>query len=256
MSTPHVEPRAVSVVIHGLNLKPEKMDEIATFLTARGSEVLRVSLTGHHGDIEARKDITRQLWTQEVFQAYTEARAHADRLQVPLYFVGYSLGAVLNLDVLLHQSARYDKMIFFAPAIENKAPEGIMRFLRHLLGKSGSLFSLNLKEYRAHDSTSFTMYVALLDSENAVHEKGLQTLAGIPTLIFLDPDDETVSFDRTAKLLHDSQLEPAWKLIPVNNNGSTLRKKYHHLIIDRESVGVAQWRTLERAMDEHLDLLK
>ncbi|MBI4425840.1 MAG: hypothetical protein HY554_19070 [Elusimicrobia bacterium] len=52
---PAERPRAVALVVHGLNFAPQRMGSIALFLRDRGVTVVRVALEGHRGDPERMK---------------------------------------------------------------------------------------------------------------------------------------------------------------------------------------------------------
>ena len=81
------ETKGVALVIHGLNLRPDKMQTIISVLTGSGIDVLRLSLRGHgenythHADIdeeqarlEAFKAVSFPLWLNEAYLAYTQVR--------------------------------------------------------------------------------------------------------------------------------------------------------------------------------------
>ncbi|MGE0614136.1 MAG: alpha/beta hydrolase [Bacteriovoracia bacterium] len=247
--------KAVALVAHGLNTSPQKMSAITDFLTERGVSCLRVSLSGHHGDFGAREKINRDVWLAEMRAAYREARINADGLQAPLYLVGFSLGALLNLDLMENDPAgtiRYDKLVLFAPAIQNKSPDALIGLAHFLTGDDGTIPSLNLPEYRANSSTGVTMYAATIESEKALNKTGFSA-ANVPTLVFMDSKDELVSYKKIKKLVASPQLDQ-WRLVTVTNQGSTLRKKYHHLIIDAATVGDAQWQAMKAAMENHLGI--
>ena len=103
----------VALVIHGLNLRPSKMDAIISLLTASNIEVLSLSLRGHGQNynhktnmrppnvrMEAFKNVSYQLWIEEALRAYHYARKRSDEQKVPLFLVGFSYGALLGSDLL------------------------------------------------------------------------------------------------------------------------------------------------------------
>ena len=94
--------KGVALVIHGLNLQPDKMQAIISVLTESGIDVMRLSLRGHgenythHAGIdedqarlEAFKVVSFPLWMNETYLAYTQVRKIAAQKKVPLFFVGF-----------------------------------------------------------------------------------------------------------------------------------------------------------------------
>jgi alpha-beta hydrolase superfamily lysophospholipase len=247
--------RAVVVMIHGLNVNPEKMDSLIDLLNSRGAACLRLSLAGHHDDLDARPGITREVWLKEARHAYVEARKRADEWGVPIEFVGYSLGGALNIDLMANdpEIVRYDRMALLAPAIEYNAPEGLIDVMSGLFGLGAGLPSLNNPSYRSNPSTSFSMYLSLFDSAHHA-QRALPGRVNVPTLVMIDPDDELVNFQGTKRWIQSQSLTE-WQLIPVSNLESKLKPKYHHLIIDEPAVGAREWERMTRLLLEHLALL-
>ena len=124
--------KGVALVIHGLNLRPDKMQTIISVLAESGMDVLRLSLRGHgenythradmdeeQARLEAFKAVSFPLWLNEAYLAYTQVREKAAQKKVPLFFVGFSLGGLIGLDLFASQpEVYYDRMILFAPAIK------------------------------------------------------------------------------------------------------------------------------------------
>ena len=110
------EIKGVALVIHGLNLRPDRMQTIISVLTESGIDVLRLSLRGHgenyahHAGIdedqarlEAFKAVSFPLWMNEAYLAYTQVRKRATQKKVPLFFVGFSIGGLIGLDLFASQ---------------------------------------------------------------------------------------------------------------------------------------------------------
>jgi alpha-beta hydrolase superfamily lysophospholipase len=107
---PACNPHRVSgtaLVVHGLNLRPARMQPLIDCLNAAGVECLALSLHGQGDNYmpqpgldadAARREsfcrVTFELWRDEAFAAYTIARARADERGVPLLLAGFSLGAL------------------------------------------------------------------------------------------------------------------------------------------------------------------
>lgn len=253
---PPNRPRAVSVVVHGLNLQPERMDSIARILTGSGIKVLRVALTGHRGDREQMKGITRDSWLEELKDVYREARAVADREQLPLYFVGYSLGAALNLDLMNSEppgQMSYDRMLLLAPAISVRMPRTLLSVLSEILDwpfvSSWFFPSKAPLEYRANaDGTPLGAYAALFQSISAIENHGIAQ-GSVPTLVVVDPEDELVSASGLKELIAKRGLH-GWKMESIHARiaeGTT----YHHQIFDAQVLGEEGWKKLSELMRAH-----
>src|SRR3954467_10980302 len=93
--------KSVTLVAHGLNMKPMGMLAITQWLNEQGSDVYLVKLSGHYEDSIHIKDITATLWEEEILHAYTIAKEASIKSGLPLFFVGYSLGALLGEALLL-----------------------------------------------------------------------------------------------------------------------------------------------------------
>jgi alpha-beta hydrolase superfamily lysophospholipase len=167
--------KAVALVIHGLNCRPDKMESIIAELTARGIDCLNLSLRGHGENytpienktsadarMEAFKRVSYALWKSETYQAYKHIKKRSNQYQVPLFFVGFSMGGLLGVDLLAsNPEVKFDKMVLFAPALK-------MRTRNHLL-KIFSLFpslvipSMAHTSYLANSGTPMAAYNALFD---------------------------------------------------------------------------------------------
>lgn len=256
-SVPSVEgvpaAKAVIVLVHGLNLKPEKMNALADFLRAQGADVLPVTLSGHGGTMEEFKKASRDIWIGEMQDAFGRAGRRAKENNAPVYFVGYSLGALVGLDFLNSvegENARCGKMVLLAPAISIRGRS----YLLKLLGMFPSMVipSLSPEDYRAHSGTPMAAYKALFQSVSSLEKEGLAR-SNVPTLVLVDPKDELVSAEGLGALTRQFRLDQ-WKLLEVTNAGSPLKKKYHHLIVDENALGTDQWRQMRDAIKDHLGL--
>ena len=61
-----VKERAVAIVVHGLNTLPDKMLSIIQLLTEQGVHVLNLRLSGHRGNSDEMKKVTRDIWLSEI----------------------------------------------------------------------------------------------------------------------------------------------------------------------------------------------
>jgi len=251
-----------ALVIHGLNLKPEKMAAIINVLALANIKVLLLSLSGH-GDnyipvdgknqsasrIDTLKQVSYEVWKNETLLAYQCVKAAAAPQQLPIYFVGYSLGGLLGCDLLVATAnVRFDKMVLFAPAIKMRT----FSFLRKLLSPVAGIIipSATPQPYRSNEGTPIAGYLAMLQA--AAHfRKFNNRRLNVPTLIFIDKQDELISYSDLKTDIVKMKLD-RWHLCCIKKDAPEKRKFYHHLIIDAESIGINAWERLRNSLVEHL----
>jgi len=256
------ETRGVALVIHGLNLRPAKMDSIITRLTEIGIDALNLSLQGHgenyfHDDqndsagarLQSFKKVSYKLWIEETCYAYGVAKHRSDQQNVPLFLVGFSLGALLGADLLATApEVEFDKMVLFAPALKMHLRNYVIRVLSPFPGLS--IPSLMLGSYQSNASTPMAAYNALFQSLNHFEEKAGPQL-NIPTLVFIDKNDELVSYSRLKKMVANEGLDQ-WRFYMVQKEPTQRSTKIYHLIIDAPSTGENVWEDMMDAMAKHL----
>lgn len=251
------QPKAIAVIIHGLNGKPSAMDTIAKFLADAGVESLRVGLSGHQNNLDVLKFVSEASWQNEVIDAYCLAKQRANALGVPIYFFGHSMGALLNLNAMAKHPklVSYDKMVFFAPAISLRWYCYFVK-LAFLLGNERVFhFSrFNPDGYRANQGIAIAAYRALIESLSSLRMAGFSNL-NIPSLVIIDPRDELVSPWGIRTLMKKEELT-RWKILEIDNRRSTMRHPLHHLTIDQKSAGSNQWKQIEETILDYLDLKK
>lgn len=245
---------AVALVAHGLNLKPTRMDQLASALAENGIASLRVALPGHYGSVETMKNVKLTTWSKATYASYTVVRSKANELGVPLYLLGSSLGALLSIHLMgntdLDPQVRYDRLVLLAPAI---TPKWFASYVT-MFGVFGSDYIVNSwspEDYRAQKGTSVAGYRALLALVNGVKETAKTELLNQPTLVFIDPKDELISANKLQDFVAKHHLTN-WTITEVSNTGSNLPGKYHHLIIDEEAVGPKQWQAMLKKILAHL----
>ena len=241
--------RAVALVVHGLNLRPQKMEAIAALLISGGIDVLNVGLSGHNGDAEAWAQVSKEQWKADALQAYRVARSEADRATLPLYFVGFSLGGALALDLLSEAGApevAFDRMALFAPAAALRASSGLVLSLA-FLGSRFIVPSLGNPANRANKGgTSMAAYEALFGLIRELR-RGDLSRANIPTLLFIDPGDELVSEAGLRGLIRSKSLD-RWRLIELSHAELRPTRGYKHQIIDEASLGKTEWGRVSREL--------
>jgi pimeloyl-ACP methyl ester carboxylesterase len=252
------EIKGVALVIHGLNLRPDKMQAIITKLTESGIDVLRLSLRGHgenyahyagfdeaQARLAAFKAVSFPLWINEAYWAYTLAQKRASQKKVPLFLVGFSLGGLIGLDLFASQEAvQYDRMVLFAPAIKL---HGI-----HYLSRILSPFSRLVIPSLAPDSylsnkkgTPIAAYNALFEGLRHF-EKYTSPKINIPTLIFIDEEDEFIPVRAFKELIKEQNLDQ-WTLYIVEKEAGADQDTFHHHIIDESSTGKTVWQEMMSA---------
>lgn len=255
--------KGAALVIHGLNLRPDKMQAIISVLTESGIDVLRLSLRGHgdnythHTGIEedqarlkAFKTVSFPVWMNEAYLAYTQVREKAAQKKVPLFFVGFSLGGLIGLDLFASQpEVHYDRMILFAPAIKLHS----LHYLSRILSPMSRLVipSLAPDSYLSNKKgTPVAAYNALF--EGLKHfEKHVSQRLNVPTLIFIDEDDEFIPARAFKKLKSEKKLD-RWRLYIVKKEAAANRDAFHHHIIDESSTGKTVWQKMMKTTIRYL----
>jgi esterase/lipase len=257
------ETKGVALVIHGLNLRPDKMQTIISVLTESGIDVLRLSLRGHgenythHAGIdedqarlEAFKAVSFPLWMNEAYLAYTQVQKRAAQKKVPLFFVGFSLGGLIGLDLFASQpEVHYECMVLFAPAIKLHS----LHYLARILSPFSRLVipSLAPDSYLTNKKgTPMAAYNALFEGLQQF-EKHVNDRINIPTLIFIDDEDEFIPVRAFKELIDEKKLDQ-WKLYIVKKEAAAKQDTFHHHIIDEFSTGKALWQEMMKTTIAHL----
>lgn len=240
-------PRAVVLVLHGLNLRPSAMNAVAHVLTEHGTRVLRLTLPS----------AMRERWLASVQQGICVGAQEAQRLGVPLHVVAYSLGALVFVDLLQAQptlAPRLARVVLLAPAVTPRWYVRLAPMLAWMVGPEYEVPSWSPVAYRRAAGTSVAAYQGVAAAASALwHRSGASI--NLPTLVMMHPDDEVVSY-RALRDFIDAQRLDAWTLVPVTPSEQSAHRRYRHLIIDAHSVGEASWRDITSAMLRHLDLAR
>ena len=259
---PDSDTKGVALVVHGLNLNPDRMVNLIGVLNTTGISAMSLSLRGH-GDnfdpvpgldladarMEAFKSVSRQIWSEDFLQAYQKIRQLRRKLEVPLFLIADSFGALLALELTLNEpDVEFDRMVLFAPAVSLHKRNSIIRlfspFPRFVLP------SLSPKFYKANRGTPQAAYAVLFETL-ARFEQSIGPKINIPTLVFIDPKDELVSYERLRKIIRQHRLD-RWRIHHVSKDKSSAATKIHHLIVDPASVGQSTWDRMVKAMQSHL----
>jgi pimeloyl-ACP methyl ester carboxylesterase len=257
------EPKGVALVIHGLNLQPDKMLSIISRLTESGIDVLRLSLRGH-GDnyahkknndsdtarLEAFKNVSYTLWLNEAYLAYLQADKRAEEKRIPLFLSAFSLGALIGLDLFAsNPDVEFDRVVLFAPAIALRATiylERALSFFPRLV-----IPSLAPKTYLANrQGTPIAAYNALFEGLQHFEENAGPKL-NVPTMIFIDEQDEFIPLWKLKKLVKENGWDQ-WQFYPVQKEKKIRTKAFHHHIIDASCTGNTVWQDMMKTVDNHL----
>jgi alpha-beta hydrolase superfamily lysophospholipase len=254
--------RGVALVIHGLNGRPDKMKSIIAELTACGIDCLNLSLRGHgenyfplqgtdsvEARMEAFKSVSYPLWKAEVDQAYKHAKKSSNLYDIPLYLVGFSMGGLLGVDLFTSKpDVMFDKMVLFAPALKMHKRNYLLR----LLSPFPKLVVPGMahRSYLANKGTPMAAYDALFEASTHF-EKNLDPKINVPTVVFIDKQDELITSSGLQKMIQRQNLDQ-WKLHVVKKDQAVTEIKMHHLIIDEASVGNEMWQEIVDTTITHL----
>ena len=255
--------KGVALVIHGLNLRPDKMNSIIDNLTRTGIDVLSLSLRGHgenfaHREdmdaaaarLETFKEVSYPLWANETYLAYKQAQESAQQRQVPVFLTAFSIGGLIGLDLFASNSdVHFDRMVFFAPAISLRATI----YLERVVSPFARLVipSLADDDYLSNEKgTPVAAYNALFDAHDHF-EDSVGPRLNVPTLIFIDKQDEFIPLGGLKTLVEEHRLNQ-WKFYIVQKEKETGAGTFHHHIFDASSTGQEVWQNMMAATTEHL----
>jgi alpha-beta hydrolase superfamily lysophospholipase len=243
---PDRSPAAVALVLPGLNLKPDRMDALVRILTDNGVLVLRGSLTGHSGSRELLQTVSADTWISDCLASYESAFEESKRHEVPIFFVGYSLGCLVVLDAMERcERVRFDRLVLFAPAVTPRPFARAARFL----GKKFIVPSITPEAYRVHDGIPASAYHALLELARHLQASGYSNI-DVPALVFIDKRDELIGYRSLIRLTKTRLTR--WRIIEVDKEKSKLPRSFHHLIVDEDSIGTEQWRSIRKEVAEFI----
>jgi esterase/lipase len=242
---------ACALIMHGLNTNPERMSDIAALLDANNFKTLIGRLTGHDKKHLPNEVISSEQWKTDFMSQWKEATSECSGEKQQRVFVGYSLGALTALTSFDTDKGLQlpTKMILFSPAITFRFSVNAIRALSWL--PFGSLPSVNHPDYRARPWTSLKSYKALFQLHDEWYSSRWKNTSKIPTLVVLSAKDELVDSQQLAEEIVSLQ-QRTWAVQWVSNEKSELRPRYHHLMIDRVSLGHLAWQNLSGTMTQFL----
>ena len=251
----------VALVIHGLNSRPDKMKSIIAEMNDCGIDCLNLSLRGHgenysplnHAEsadarMETFKSVSYPLWKSEAYQAYQRVERISNLYAAPIFFVGFSMGGLLGVDLLSSDPrVKFDKMVLFAPAIKMHKRNSLLKILSPF--PRIVIPSIAHESYLTNKGTSIAAYNALFEMY-AHLENNPDPKINIPTVVFIDKQDELISFNGLQNMVRNQNLDQ-WKIHPVKKDKTATEIKMHHLIIDEACVGKNMWHQIVKATITH-----
>ena len=174
-------------------------------------------------------------------EIYCLARERANQFNLPLFYIGHSLGGLLFNDLAVKEKVKIDKAILFAPAFKIHWHLNFFSFIFNIKD-SWSLPSRNLPQYRSQDVCTFAAYGALMDAIEAFKPQDY-----IPTLILMDPGDELVDYDAIWELGAKN-----WQLEDVDTSKTTHSKIYRHLAFNEACFGTKERKRIQKIMEDFL----
>lgn len=224
---------AACLLVHGMNNRPEVLNDITDFLESLALPVVSVCLTGHHHDFNKLNTISKKIWEQDVLEAYQLIRKRNKKI----YLLAYSLGAAISLDIL-SEEIRFDKMVLLAPAIAPRIHVKLLQYIAPLF-PTLPLFSIAPKGYNVNPYLPLRAYQVLIQLFHSLRKKKL-AYANIPCLLVMDPKDETMSLSTLKKMIKDYHLN-CWDILSLDSKNVVGQVKFHHLIIDKNAMGASNW---------------
>ena len=243
--------KALTIAAPGLNMKPAAFLEIVNFLTQKGSDVILVHLTGHRNDSQNLSEISRQAWLSDLLEAYGHAEALIKNSPRPIYFIGFSLGALVNLDMMSHYPGivHYDKMVLLAPANALRRRSHLIKFF-FPLGRKFGIPSRQPKEYRCRDKIPVQAYKVLFEMKKSIENQNYLNL-NIPTMVVIDENDELISLGNLKMIINKYQLTH-WDVCTLDSRYVGKDSGYHHLIIDENTMGTENWHCFQSKIEVFL----
>jgi esterase/lipase len=239
--------KGVVLILPGLNLKASVMNEMAQSLQQRQYEVLVWTLPGHFGLGEHEGEVNSIQILESVKRAYQSASLRAQEIKRPIYFLGYSFGALAGLFAETQdKDIRYHSKVLIAPAFQVHTYVNLIKLSFVFLDR---IPSQNLASYQANTFTSVDLYKTLFQMQEAVLNTSAEIAQGLhpKSLIIMDPNDELVSLKKLMTFESQQRIK-TWKYFKVDNSRAILNK-YHHLIVDTQTIPTDTWHDIIKLVE-------
>lgn len=245
--------RAVVLVAHGLNVRPDAMAELYDPLRRAGATIVLLELRGHvppdPGSDDTWSNVQADDWLRDWLDAVATARSLA--VNVPLVFLGYSLGCLVHLRGLqTDDGANFSRQALIAPPLFVRVVPRLVRLLR-VFGPGLRVRSLTPARIRARNGTTIAAYESLFRVRRSIVDSADVSRLRVPSLVVLDRRDELVSYRGVTRWIRERRLAPPWQ-VQLIREGAPAPAGIHHYMIDRPSLGDQGYRDLIATLERFL----
>lgn len=223
--------KGIVLIAHGLNLNPEKMETLGNYYKSQNIEPLYVKLTGHTKNTNW-KAASKQKWIKDFYLPLCQAQLNAKELNVPLYALGYSLGAVVIQHAIEKFRVPFKSVMYIAPAFKTRWYTGFITSL-FKMGLEFNIPSGNFVEYRAKPNTGLLAYKAMWELSQDLKYKD-----SVPKTIIMDKRDELIDIYSTRDLCKKWE---SCQFTEIASSPTKNEKTIYHLAIDQATLGQKMW---------------
>lgn len=243
-STPH---RGTVVVAHGLNNKPEAMDQLIEHLRESGFHCARTTFSHATGRVPAT--VICRNWLADLEKAHRQARSAWPGL--PVYSLSYSLGCLVTLHFLrCSQQPSFRKIVLLAPPLVLTRPASLIRYVGALSRLGLSLPSFAPARVRARSQVPLSEYAAMLMLSDGIRQGDINAYR-VPARVVLSATDKLVDYRRVREWVVDKGLDN-WTVNAVTADALS-SNRCAHLMFLREAVGLSAWSALTQSITEHFE---
>jgi pimeloyl-ACP methyl ester carboxylesterase len=216
-------------------------------LNELGSDACLVHFTKIH-----HPHVTADILEKDIAEGYAMARLIAEKHLVPVYFLGYSLGALLGQYFLCLKpgTIKFNRQVLIAPATAIKLPR-LVKSSISLLGDNLKIKSFAPWAYRLDKWLPAKMYKRLMFWERSILNARYAHL-NIPTLLIMDPKDELISYLTLVRRMKEFGLTN-YQCIILDSSLRGRSTRYHHLVIDEATMGKKNWFDVRSAIKGFLN---
>ena len=239
---PKEDIKGVVVIVHGLNLNPEKMHTLGSIFIEKKVTPVYIRLKGH-AEKSTWKGVSKQRWITDYYKGLCQAYLMSKKRNVPLYGMGYSLGSLVIQNSIETLKAPFEKTFHISPAYRTRWYSAFITGL-FKMGFEFDIPSSNFTEYRAQTSTSLLAYKAMWEINETLKFKD-----EIPQFIFMDYRDELVDFTDTK---HLCGIKKNCTFNRLKNTPFDSPKKIYHLSIDPKTTGSESWQFIRKSISKEL----
>ena len=212
-------------------------------------ESFLVKFSGHYQNSRSIDELSLDHWYEELRYVYCLAKNKAEEQQVPLIFLGYSLGALVGAYLIVKSEGlhSFSKQILLAPATATRRTSSWIKST-FIFPDSWKIPSFSPDGYRMNKSLPIKAYKILFHYQQFIISSGFKYV-NIPTLIFIDPKDELISIGRLKEYIRRFDLSE-YQIVKLLSHMKDRQAKIHHLIVDDATMGKENWdRFLEKVYE-------